>query len=219
MTKKQLVLSEQERLVQTSTGHAVPRILRKRVETIIRKENLQKNVQQTVQRLLPEISEQVETQVREILRKAQIYHLDDVVQQTGQSSSAIQRVHTIVSKVVEKVVESQGFHRVVSEDVPVENNSPVSAPEIQTIVEKLRSKGVSRSLAERALQSLPTTAWTPDLIQQLVQENDSQENDSDEEDGVQQVQRRVQQQLNRLTGTTTHIFERQRLFHIFPCLF
>jgi hypothetical protein len=206
-TPKQTKLDDSlNQLVQKSTIQTVRKELKRRVETVVRLNNIKGlKVQEEVSRLTPTVVEQVEIQLREIFSQANVQHLDDVIKQVGQSSSAVQRIQRVVSQVVETVVSNS---KILTEDHDLESETvPNAVIDIQfkEIVQRLQRKGVSRSLAESALKSLPPKAWTSDIVEDLVQ------NPKTIEESPKNFEYRVQQKVDRLLGVTARKYEQERL--------
>ncbi len=112
------------------------------------------------------VLKQAEQEIQKVFSSANIQSLEGLAEQTGTIAKAIQRVERVVKEVTEELVQQNeavietAVESVMTSDTTMSEGvqpQPMADKNVQQVIKRLRSKGVSQQLAERMATSLPPT--------------------------------------------------------------
>ena len=176
-----------ERIVEVS----VPALVKRKVQDAIQRLSSSSQnksgssetavVEQVIEVVEELVLKQAYHEVKGVFSNAKITSLDDLMDQTGSMAASVKRIERVVRTVTQQLIRQ---NESIVEDVvqatlsgqsaaqsKVNTLSSVPQSQIQTVVKRLQSKGVSRSFAERVVKSLPVnTLDVQDSMDALVEQ-------------------------------------------------
>ena len=163
---------ELKSVIETNVVRQVQQALPKKVAQVLSGES--SDVRSVVNQLSPSVSKVVITQVEKVFKDAQIDDLMGVIRSEPRSrqskNAAVRQVEQIVQQVVDVVLAQnestiQQVGTADSSDISIQQ--PTTA-QSRMVVRRLQQKGISKSLAEKAVAVLPTSTMDATQVDNFV---------------------------------------------------